>query len=44
MRWLRGLVKLLVFLALFWLGAALVRVQSGEIWGSVLANPLGVFP
>lgn len=44
MRWLRGLVKLLVFLACVWLGVALVRVHAGEAWGSVLTNPLGVFP
>ena len=44
MRWLLGLVKLLVFLVLFWLGVALVRVHAGETWASVLANPLDVFP
>ena len=44
MRWFRGLVKLLVFLALFWLGVAWVRVDAGETWASVLTNPLGVFP
>lgn len=44
MRLLRGLFKLLVFLALFWLGVAAVRVYDGETWASVLQNPLGVFP
>lgn len=44
MRLLRRLIGVLVFLALFWLAVAVVRLRSGESWASILENPFGVFP